>query len=134
MTDSDQPPALPFTDPAKVVMVFFKGVPFLPFEYEKTGSAAKGQKGTFIGIPSATHIHLVGNNDHLKIQDTTRYDINWKANADNHNKEKLAEIDRLRTAWSHLVQVGDNSPGVPACKLWLKSYLVDYHGVNASKF
>lgn len=58
----------------------------MPFEYEKTGSASRGKKGTFIGIPTATHIHLGGNNDHLKIKDITRYDIKWKANTDNHNK------------------------------------------------
>lgn len=106
----------------------------MPFEYEKTGASSKGQKGTFIGIPSATHIHLVGGNDHLKIQDKDRYDINWKRSDDNQNKAKLAEIDRLRTAWSQLVEIGEGSPGVKACKDWLKSYLVDYHGVNASKF
>ena len=106
----------------------------MPFEYEKTGARAGKQKGTFIGIPSATHIHLVGGNDHLKIQDSDRIEIRWKNSPDKQNPEKKAEIDRLRSAWDQLVRIGDNSPGVRDCKAWIRSYLVDYHGVNPSKF
>ncbi len=106
----------------------------MPFEYEKKGSRSGSQKGTFIGNPAATHIHLVGNNDHVKVQNARRYEIRWAASEDNFNKDKLAEIDLLRGAWNDLVKVGATSPGVADCKAWLRSYLVDYHGVNAAKF
>lgn len=106
----------------------------MPFEYEKKGSRCGSQKGTFIGNPAATHIHLVGGNDHVKVQNARRYEIRWAASADNYNKDKLAEIDLLRGAWTDLNQVGNGSSGVAECKAWLRSYLVDYHGVSAAKF
>lgn len=104
----------------------------MPFEYEKTGSKSGSQKGTFIGIPSATHIHLVGGNDHLKVQDQRRYEIRWKRSDDNQDPAKKAEIDKLREAYADLEKC-TGSPGVADCKAWIRSYLIDYHGVAASK-
>ncbi|WP_179906872.1 hypothetical protein [Rhabdonatronobacter sediminivivens] len=126
----------------------------MPHAYENKGSKSGSQKGTFIGNPSATHIHLVGRNDHLKLQnnDRKRYNIHWRPSAKNlvdrqklnqakkagkgdaylaQFSETLAEIDHLRAAWDEMSAMNDN--GVPACKAWLRSYLVDYHGVNPSK-
>ena len=106
----------------------------MPFPYQDNGSQHGKQKGTFIGNPAATHIHLVGGNDHVKVENARRYEIRWARSDDNHNPKKLADINRLREAWDDLVRVGNASPGVTECKVWLRSYLVDYHGVNPAKF
>jgi hypothetical protein len=104
----------------------------MPFEYEKVGSKSGSQKGTFIGNPAATHIHLVGGNDHVKVQNVRRYEIRWARSADNQNPAKKADIDVMREAYADLRNCG-NTPGVADCKLWVRSYLIDYHGINASK-
>ena len=104
----------------------------MPFEYEKVGSASGNKKGTFIGNPSATHIHLVKGKDHVKVQDARRYEIRWARNDDNLNPAKMADIDKMREAYEDLLSCA-GSPGVADCKLWVRSYLIDYHGINASK-
>ncbi len=104
----------------------------MPFEYEKVGSKSGSKKGTFIGSPAATHIHIVGGNDHLKVQDARRYEIRWARSDDNQNPAKKADIDKLRAGYADL-QACAGSPGVADCKLWIRSYLIDYHGVNPTK-
>jgi hypothetical protein len=104
----------------------------MPFEYQKVGSKSGSQKGTFIGIPAATHIHLVGGNDHVKVQNARRYEIRWARSDDNQNPDKKADIDVMRNAYADLKSCG-STPGVADCKFWVRSYLIDYHGINASK-
>ncbi len=104
----------------------------MPYEYENEGSRDGRQKGTYRGIRTGVHCHFVGGNDHLQIGND-RYEIRWEHSDDNQNPKKIAEIDRLRQGWTALKTKGDASPGVADCKLWLKSYLIDYHKINSSK-
>jgi hypothetical protein len=104
----------------------------MPFEYEKVGTKSGSKKGTFIGNPAATHIHLVGGNDHLKVQDARRYEIRWARSTDNQNPAKKADIDKMREGYADLQNCA-GTPGVADCKLWVRSYLIDYHGVNPAK-
>jgi hypothetical protein len=104
----------------------------MPFEYENLGQRDGRQPGTYRGLRANVHCHFVGGNDHLQIGGD-RYNIRWLGNKGRDDKDKQAEIDRLRVGWAALKALGDASPGVADCKLWLRSYLVDYHGVNASK-
>lgn len=104
----------------------------MPFEYQKTGARSGSKKGTFIGIPSATHIHLVGDNDHLKVQDSRRYEIRWARSDDRHDPKKMADIDVMRKGYEDL-KACEGTPGVEDCKAWIRSYLIDYHGINAAK-
>ncbi len=106
-------------------------------EWEKRGAPGGRQDGTYIGTMSGAHIHFVSNEDHLKFGGE-RYDIAWTPQGDLNDKHnrfdpaRIAEIDRMRAAWEHLNTLG-NTSGVADVKLWLKSYLIDYHKVNASK-
>ena len=104
----------------------------MPFDYENQGSPAGRQKGTYRGIVTGAHVHFVGRNDHLQVGGN-RFNIRWAQNEDRHNPDKLADIDRMREGWEALKAAGDVSPGVADCKRWVRSYLIDYHKINASK-
>lgn len=104
----------------------------MPYEYENEGSRDGRQKGTYRGVRSGVHCHFVGGNDHLQVGND-RFEIRWAQSNDNNNADKIADIDKMREGWAALKAKGDGSPGVADCKLWLKSYLVDYHKVNSSK-
>jgi hypothetical protein len=117
-----------------------RGIPFLmsnrreqvPFEYENLGTASGRQSGTYRGNRSAVHCHFVGGNDHVQIGGD-RYNVRWKGgNRPRDDAEKIAEIDRLREAWEAL-RAKPATADVTDVRLWLRSYLVDYHGVNAAK-
>lgn len=72
----------------------------------------KGQKGDFIGDPSAVHIHLVGGNDHLKLSGKgDRYDIN--ARTEEGRRKRLLE------ALEALLRVNKETPGYDDCLRWL---------------
>jgi hypothetical protein len=104
----------------------------MPYEYENQGGQDGRQKGTYRGLRAGIHCHFVGGNDHIQIGNE-RYAIRWAHSADRQDKAKQEEITNLRRAWAALKAKGDASPGCADCKLWLKSYLIDYHEINATK-
>ena len=104
----------------------------MPCDSEKKGVAAGSQSGTYRGVVTGAHVHFVGGNDHLQVGGD-RYNIRWLGDRPRNDPEKQAEIDRLREAWERLKEAGDSSPGVADCKQWLRSYVLDYHKINASK-
>ena len=104
----------------------------MPDNYLDLGAADGRQKGTYRGLRTSVHCHFVGGNDHLQIGED-RYPIRWLGNKKKDDIEKQNEITNLRGAWESLKAKGNGTAGVADCKMWLKSYLVEYHGINASK-
>lgn len=74
-----------------------------PFSAGKMG-------GEFVGVPSVTHIHIVGNNTHLKIANKIRHNLCDKGGY-NH---KL-----FQKAITALEESGNGIPGYEECMSWL---------------
>ena len=72
----------------------------------------KRQKGLFVGEEDAIHVHLVGNNQHLKLGGSgERIDI------------KGLKDDDLREAYKELLAKGKGKPGYDDCKAWFEKKL-----------
>ena len=70
------------------------------------------QAGTFVGDPSAIHVHIVGNNTHIIVRgDRTEIKL--------HSGDKL-KTKTLAEARKELVKPGNSSvPGYKSCLAWL---------------